>query len=296
MTASVAPEIIAGYWTIAGPVRPGDSDDVSPWSIEKRVAEAARAGFTGLGFYYDDLVAVDREGGIPRLADTLREYGIRYGQFELGVAQWWGVGAERDLADARITRLTGLIERTGLADNHVKALPELTGVRVDLDVYAEGFALFAHACAEVGAPLGLEFLPYSTVSTAGRALAIVQSSGHPSAGIVIDTWHVARGGTSFDEIAGLPVDRIVNVEIDDVAPQPHADLGAETIDGRRYPGEGAIEWVDLLAAVRATGYERPFGLEVISHEQRGYDLATACRRGYETAAAVLSGAPGAMPA
>lgn len=276
------PELIAGYWTIAGPIRPGDADDVSPWALPDRIAAAARAGFAGVGFYYDDLVAVDRAGGLPGVRQALHEHDVRYGQFELGVAQWWGGGQGRCRADAMLVTLLDLIEQLDLPDVHIKALPELTGADVPLEQYAEGLNAFASAGEHVGAPVGLEFLPYSTISTADRALEIVSAAGHANAGIVIDTWHVARGGTPVGSIAALPADRIVNVELNDVEPQPGPDLGLETIDARRYPGEGALDTEGFMRAIRATGYDRPFGVEVISREQRALDLNSAAKRAFHT--------------
>jgi sugar phosphate isomerase/epimerase len=278
------PELIAGYWTIAGPIRPGDADDVSPWPLTDRIAAAARAGFAGVGFYYDDLVAIDRAGGVPDVRQALQEHDVRYGQFELGVAQWWGGGQGRGRADAMLGTLINLIERLDLREVHVKALPELTGAHVPLEQYAEGLNAFAAAGARVGAPVGLEFLPYSTISTADRALEIVSATDHANAGIVIDTWHVARGGTPLESIAALPADRIVNVELNDVEPQPGPDPGLETIDARRYPGEGALDTEAFMQAIRATGYGRPFGVEVISIDQRALDLDRAAERAFRTSA------------
>jgi sugar phosphate isomerase/epimerase len=278
------PELIAGYWTIAGPIRPGDADDVSPWPLTDRIAAAASAGFKGIGFYYDDLIAVDRAGGVPEIRQALQEHDIRYGQFELGDAQWWGDGPGRNRADAMLVALLDLIERLALPDVHIKALPELTGADVPLEQYAEGLNAFAAAGARVGAPIGVEFLPYSTISTADDALQIICAADHANAGIVIDTWHVARGGTTLESIAALPADRIVNVELNDVEPQPGPDPGLETIDARRYPGEGALDTEGFMRAIRAAGYHRPFGVEVISHEQRALNLDSAAERAFRTSA------------
>jgi sugar phosphate isomerase/epimerase len=284
---SAAPDLIAGYWTIAGPIRPGDADDVSPWPIAARIAAARAAGFTGIGFYYDDLIAIDRAGGVPDLRAVLHDQQIRVGQFELGVAQWWGTGAERGRADAMLERLLELIGRLDLPDVHIKALPELTGTAVPIEEYASGLRTFAAAAADIGAPVGLEFLPYSTISTADRAVEVVSACQHPNAGIVIDTWHVARGGTRLSSIAALAAARIVNIELNDVQEQAATDLGAETIDSRKYPGEGTFDWSGFLDAVRETGYDRPFGVEVLSDEQRSLDITAAAVRAYETTAAVL---------
>jgi sugar phosphate isomerase/epimerase len=216
---------------------------------------------------------------------ALHAHGIRYGQFELGVAQWWGAGPGRSRSDAMVVKLLDLIERLDLPDVHIKALPELTGENVPIEVYAEGLNAFAAAAARVGAPVGLEFMPYSTVSTAERALEIVSAAGHANAGIVIDTWHVDRGGTPLESIAAMTADVIVNVELNDVEPQPGSDLGLETIDARRYPGEGAFDTEGFMRAIRATGYDKPFGIEVISHEQRALDLNRAAERAFRTTTA-----------
>jgi sugar phosphate isomerase/epimerase len=280
-----APALIAGYWTLAGPVRPGEGGDVSPWPIVDRVRAAADAGFRGVGFYYDDLAAIDRSGGMDELRAVVADLGLEYGQFELGVAQWWGSGPGRQRADRMLDEMLRWVEALGLPDNHVKALPDFGETPVPTEVYVEGLADFAQASSRVGAPVGLEFLPYAHVGTVEDAWVIVEATGRADCGLVVDAWHVLRGTTSLDQLAAIPGDRIVNVELDDADREVRGTLIEDTIDHRRLCGEGAFDLPGLLAAIAATGYDKPYGLEIISIEHRARTLKDAAQRAYDTTAA-----------
>jgi sugar phosphate isomerase/epimerase len=263
--------------------------DVSPWPIEERVRAAAESGFSGVGFYYDDLMSIQRRGELPRLREVLHSHAIQYGQFELGIADWWGTGPARNKADRMIQELIRAIESLALPDNHVKSLPELSGAMVSLEQYAAGFRQFAEACARIGAPVGLEFMPYSRIATAADALEIVDASGRENAGLIIDFWHVVRGATSLGSIRSIPEHKIVNVELNDADLMPVGTLIEDTIDRRRLCGEGAFDLPEFLDAVRGAGYRKVFGVEVISDEHRALPLECAARRAYETTAAQFAG-------
>lgn len=99
-----------------------------------------------------------------------------------------------------------------------------------------GLRLLAQA-ANAGARLGSEFLRRSNIPTVHDALRLVEDAGHLAGGIVINVWHVERARTPPDELAALPLHRIVGVEPNDADREAVGTLFEKTVDRRRYCGE-----------------------------------------------------------
>lgn len=120
----------------------------------------------------------------------------------------------------------------------------------------------AKAAADLGVRLALEPLNpilmnvdtfICSIAQAGR---IIESVDHPQFGLFLDVWH-------FWEDAGAPAqiarygDRIFGVHVNDWRdPRAFGD--------RVLPGNGVIPLVDLLKAIRATGYTGAYTLELFS--------------------------------
>jgi sugar phosphate isomerase/epimerase len=174
-----------------------------------------------------------------------------------------------------------------LGARHLKVTPDTSGTRWDAGHWAAEFALLAGQAADAGARLGIEFLPWSNIPTASDALRLVEDAGHPAGGIVVDVWHVERAGTPAAELAELPADRIVGVELNDADDEVVGTLFEDTVDRRRYCGEGSFDLVGIITALRAAGWAGPWGVEILSTEYRRLDVRQAAAHAAATARSLL---------
>ena len=90
----------------------------------------------------------------------------------------------------------------------------------------------------------LEFLPWTTVSNANAALAVLNKAGRPAnAGVLIDPLHMARSTTTLADIAALPRECLHYAQLCD-GPGSGNFTHAEIIHMARFerllPGEGSI--------------------------------------------------------
>lgn len=294
MTAAT-PDLIASAWTTAGDAAPARGDEVSPHPLRERIEVAAAAGFRGFGLIHADLVVARERYGLKEMRAMFEAHGLLHIELEF-LLDWWTGGPRRAASD-RVRR--DLLEAAeALGAEHIKAGPELGSAPRDQSIWEEEFARLAAEVAAVGARVSLEFLPMCNVATLADALGIVRSAGHPAGGVLIDSWHAARTGLPFEELAAVPAAEIVAIEIDDVDPDPdpRRSLWDDTIDGRRLPGQGGYDLPAFIDAVRATGWTGAWGVEILSEIERLRPIEEAAKDAWVTTAAQFERADRATPA
>ena len=129
----------------------------------------------------------------------------------------------------------------------------------------------------------VEFLPFSSINTIDRGIALVDGLPNANGGLLVDIWHVVRGGMTFDEIAKIPLSRLRAVELNDADDQIVGSFFEDSTDHRKLCGEGAFDIPAFIQAVLDAGYRGYWGVEVISAQLRKLPLEVAARRGFETA-------------
>jgi sugar phosphate isomerase/epimerase len=137
---------------------------------------------------------------------------------------------------------------------------------------AAGYARLCELMAPFGMSADLEFMPWTAVPDAKAALRVVDAAGRPpNAGILVDALHVARSGTTPEDLRAIPRELLHYAQICD-APSA-ARLGrAFTVEEmihtarceRLLPGEGDIDLRAIFAALPA---DLPVSVEV-PHETR----------------------------
>jgi sugar phosphate isomerase/epimerase len=276
--------LLATCWTTAGDAAPSRADIRSPVPLRTRIEAAAAAGFTGFGVLAVDLAVAEREHGMTGIRGMLADNGIVHVELE-GLPDWWSRGPERTRSDE--LRRVLLTAAEALGAGHLKVTPDTSGAPWHPDHWAAEFAELAGQAADAGARLGIEFLPWSNIRTVHDALRLVEDAGHPAGGIVVDAWHVERAATSPAELAAIPPHRIVGVELDDADREVLGTLFEDTVDRRRYCGEGAFDLPGIVTALRAAGWSGPWGVEILSTEHRRLDVQAAAAHAATTAWTLL---------
>jgi sugar phosphate isomerase/epimerase len=128
------------------------------------------------------------------------------------------------------------------------------------------FAKSLKALADIAAPFGvrlaLEPVAFAPLKTLAQALEVIDSAERDNIGLNIDTFHIWAGGTPWEEVARLDHRTIVVAHLSDAAPRQ----GEEWSDADRgvFPGEGVIPLREGIAAIRSTGFDGAWAIEMIS--------------------------------
>ena len=148
---------------------------------------------------------------------------------------------------------------------------------------ADEFATLCQEAAEVGSKVSLEVMPFSIVKTLEDGLAIVQEANQPNGGLLLDIWHMVRGGIDFSEIAKVPPQFIKAIELDDASSIIEGTLLEDTVFRRKLCGEGQFDCPGFIEAVQNAGFNGDwYGVEIISTEYRKLPLEQMAIRSFDT--------------
>jgi len=154
---------------------------------------------------------------------------------------------------------------------------EFYGAEVGLDQAAESFAGICDLAALHGLLVHLEFLPWGGIPDLGTGAEIVRRAGRRNGGLLSDSWHLFRSGSTLEELARLPGERVLGVQLNDAPERAEADLAEETQHRRLLPGEGSFDLVGLVRTLDRIGSRAPLGVEIYSDALATLPIETVAR-------------------
>ena len=273
-------DIIASFFTLAGNTHLAalGGTEVSPHDLRRRIEVAGATGYTGFGFADRDLRHWSERYPITEIRRFIDDSGIRVVEIE-NLSGWHLEGERRAASDALQAEVLAWAAELGA--RHVKVCADLSGVDTSHEKFVEDFGALCEAAAGARTTIALEVMPLGAIKTPAQALSIIDESGASNAGLLLDVWHLARGGVDFAQLSSLPADRIANVELNDAAKDPvDGDLVKDGSGHRRVAGFGELGVDVFVDAVLATGYDGPFGDENISIDFRERGLEDAALTSY----------------
>jgi sugar phosphate isomerase/epimerase len=215
----------------------------------------------------------------------LIDHGIRHLELEM-LGNWFASGPTRATSD--IVRRDLLAASEVLRPRQIKVGGDYGGNAWPPELLAEEFTLLCRQAADAGTRAALEPMPFSNFPDIHAGRAFMDAVGHPAGGLLIDIWHVCRARTPYADVAALPADLIFAVELDDADEVVVGTLLEDTLHQRRLCGEGSFDVAGFVDAIRQTGYDGPWGVEIISHQHRARPLAEQVRRAFDTTAPFLA--------
>jgi sugar phosphate isomerase/epimerase len=151
------------------------------------------------------------------------------------------------------------------------------------------FAALLRELADIAAPFGvrlaLEPVAFAPLKTLAQALEVIEAAERENIGLNIDTFHIWAGGTPWGEVAKLDPNMIVVVHLSDATPRRGEAWSDE--DRGVLPGEGIIPLQEGITAIRSTGYDGVWAIEMISNYYWEWDPFVLAREAKLRAEALL---------
>lgn len=276
-------DLCASYWTVSGATFPGAPSEVSPFPLKDRAEVSGRVGWRGMGFVMDDMEASIARYGLPTVRRIFSDNGIRHVELEF-LVDWHLRGEKRRASETMYDRMLGIGAELGIEKIKIGGGVFEEGAP-DLPAMRDAVFKICERAAPLGIDIVIEFLPFASINTIDRGLAVFDGLGTTNGGLLVDTWHVERGGMTAEDIRKIPLDLLRAVELDDAGPEVMGTLFNDSTHFRRLCGEGAIDIAAQLQAILDVGYRGYYGVELISAHHRYLPLEIAARRAFDTAMA-----------
>ena len=168
-------DLCATYWTVSGAVYPGAPSEVSPFPLKDRAEVSGRVGWRGMGFVLDDMEASIAQYGLPTVRRIFSDNGIRHVELEF-LLDWHLDGEKRRASEAMYDRMLEIGAELGIGKIKVgggvfeKGEPDLPAMRSAL-------ATICERAAPLGIDIVIEFLPFASINTIDRGLAVFDGLG-----------------------------------------------------------------------------------------------------------------------
>jgi 4-hydroxyphenylpyruvate dioxygenase len=238
--------------------------------VELLVAVAAAAGFDGISLRPADVRrwVAGAPGRTPRaLRALLQAAGLRLTELD-PVMAWYPPSQAGQPSHERETETRETLDLA--ADLGAPAVSALVAPDAVWDLPAASRALRTLAAEAAQRDLLIQLEPFSwsplrDLTAASRLLA---AADHPAnAGLLVDTWHLARSGISSAVLDRIDVARVFGVQVSDgAAVASESDLAADNRGNRRWPGEGELQPGLRLRQLTRRGWRGPVGVEVFASD------------------------------
>lgn len=281
------PDLLASYFTLAGDIYPFGPTEISPIPFRERVDAAASAGWKGIGLIHADVKETAAKIGYGEMRRIVEGSGLKYLEIEF-LSGWYLDGEERSKSDQMRSDIFSMAEQLGI--DNIKIAPGLGAdlshptareMTPDLPRMAEEFAKIGLEAAGHGARISLEIMPFSNIRSIKDAVEVVRLADQPGCGILLDIWHLARGGIAYDEVARLPSKYISAIELNDAKTEITGELWQDTIYRRLLPGDGDLNPPKFIKAVEESGYTGYWGVEILSEKLRKLPVRNMAMKAFD---------------
>ena len=247
-----------------------NTSTIRPASLPEKIAIAAEAGYTAVELWSDDLTQLEKQGRpLSEVKQRLRDAGLKVPSV-IALFDWMqsaGAGKESAFGEAR----RRMEQAASLGAPHIVASPVPDAPHIDLGRAAARYRELLELGSEVGVTPAMEFLGFfKNVYQLEQAVAIAQQAGHPEACIVLDPFHLYRGGSGF---GGIKLLKDVKISICHFNDAPATPSQFEQTDAHRvYPGDGILPLAQMLRDLASIGYSGFLSIELFNESYWQQDL------------------------
>ena len=249
---------------------------------------AAEAGYSGLEPWIGDLEKYrDAGGSLPDLKRKLADAGLTV-ESAIGFADWISDDpAKRAAGLEQARRDMALVRSVGGSRIAAPPVGGRTEKIADLDAVAERYAALCDVGADAGVVPQLEVWGFAaTLSKLGEAVYVAAEAGRPNAALLLDAYHLHRGGSGFGGMHLLGPGAMGVFHLNDYPADPPA---AQLNDKDRVmPGDGAAPLGALFETFREIGFSGVLSLELFNPALWARDPLAVAQEGLAKMKAVAS--------
>lgn len=237
-----------------------NTSTIRPAPLMEKIRIAGKVGYKAVELWNDELSEyVNAGGSLKDVAQALHDAGLKVPTV-IALHGWLGsqgVAHAKAIEEAK----RRLAQAAEVGAEHIVASPPLGPA--DLSLGGVQYRELLEIGANFGVRPAMEFLGFvPSVHTIEQAWQIVQDAKHPHASLVMDPFHILRGGGSYEKIAQVPGEKVAIWHWNDCpGDRPISEL---TDSDRVLPGDGVAPLKEMERLIKASGYEGFVSLELFN--------------------------------
>ncbi len=258
--------------------------------VEEQIALCANAGFEGIELWVSDVEAYIKKGGTPEsLAKEINQRGLVLENM-IAFSTW--IADESERREEALRKIRQDMELTARLGGKYIAAP-VQGIkavqREKLPEYTERYRKVLLAGDETGVTPLLELWGAGPLNQLSDTAAIVIGSGHPRAAMLLDFYHLYRGGNSFESLRQINGSVLPVFHINDYPDS--VERTSLTDADRVLPGDGSCPFDKVLPILYETGFCGGFSIELFNKSYwETMDVKTLLKESYDHTKAIITSA------
>lgn len=250
-------------------------------SADVQIDMVAEAGFDGIELWMSDIKKYLDDGGIVEDLKAKLQTNKLVLENIIGFSKWCSDDAEE--RKKAIAQLREEMMITAALGGAYIAAP-VQGIdsidRTKFDAYAERYNAILELGDETGVTPVIELWGMGALNKVADCAQIVIATGHPKATMLLDFYHVYRGGNDWDTIDILNGKRLPVIHMNDYPATPSYEKLKDA--DRVLPGEGVCPFEEIIPKLYNAGFRGGFSVELFN---KGYwetmDAKTLLKNSYE---------------
>ncbi|MEO2045371.1 MAG: sugar phosphate isomerase/epimerase family protein [Pirellulales bacterium] len=250
-------------------------------TIEEQVQLAATAGYDGIEPWVRDIETFVEQGGkLSDLKKQIADAGLRV-EGAIGFAHW--------IVNDPHQRQSGLEQ----ARQDMDLIREIGGMRIaappagatgdeplDLLEAAQRYRKLLEIGANIGVVPQLEIWGFSThLSQLGEVSQVAIDAGHPDACLLLDIYHLYKGGSSFASLHLLAGQAMHCFHVNDYPADPPREIIGDK--DRIYPGDGIAPLDEIFQTLATGGFTGALSLELFNRQYWQQPAESVARKGLQ---------------
>ncbi len=258
--------------------------------VDQQIDKVAAAGFDGIELWMSDVKTYLENGGTTATLRQKLQGGNLILEDMIGFSPWCSDDAgERKKA---VTQLREEMLLTAELGGKYIAAPILSLKTLDctkFDEYTERYSTILELKAETTVTPLLELWGMGALHKLADCAKIVIGTGHPDAALLLDFYHIYRGGNAWEKLHLLNGSRLPVIHMNDYPATPAREKLTDA--DRVLPGEGICPFDKVLPELYDSGFRGGLSVELFN---KGYwasmDVDTMLKKSYESTLRVVKNA------